>query len=80
MTYFRYLNLVYHNVNLDKLFCFDLTFVNKISQYTQKKNVCLKFYIIIPEYDDEVEYEAIYLISLNIVSNNFNLEVGQSRL
>lgn len=80
MEDFGYIDLIYPDVNLDELFCFDATLISKISQYTQKKNVCLKFYTISPEYDDEVEYEAIHLINLNIVTSSFNLEVGKNKL
>ena len=73
---YGYLDLIYPDTDLKKITCFDELLVKEVSRFAQKRSIYLKFYTISPEYHQNVEYQAFYMISIGHLSKNFQIEVG----
>ena len=73
---YGYLDLKYPNTDLREITYFDELLVKEISKFAQKRSIYLKFYTISPEYYQNVEYQAFYMISIGHLSKKFQMEVG----
>ena len=73
---YGYLDLIYPDIDLREIACFDELLVKEVSRFAQKRPIYLKFYTISPEYHQNVEYQAFYMISIGHLSKNFQMEVG----
>ena len=73
---YGYLDLVYPDIDLREIASLDDLLVKEVSRFAQKKPIYLKFYTISPEYYQNVEYQAFYMISVGHITKNFKMEVG----
>ena len=73
---YGYLDLIYPDTDLREIASLDELLVKEISKFAQKRPIYLKFYTISPEYHQNVEYQAFYMISVGHITKNFQLEVG----
>ena len=64
---YGYLNLLYPNLSLIELQRFPKDFKRAIKNFT-RNYVCLRFFSISPEKDDETIYEAIHLVKINNIT------------
>ncbi|KAK9186589.1 hypothetical protein WN944_017977 [Citrus x changshan-huyou] len=73
---YGYLDLIYPDIDLREIASLDELLVKEISKFAQKRPIYLKFYTISPEYHQNVEYQAFYMISVGHITKNFQLEIG----
>ena len=71
MAKYGYLDLIYPDIDLREIACFDELLVKEVSKFAQKGSIYLKFYTISPENHQNVEYQAFYMISIGHLSKNF---------
>ena len=73
---YGYLDLVYPDTDLREIASLDELLVKEVTKFAQKRSIYLKFYTISPEYHQNIEYQAFYMISVGHITKNFQLEVG----
>ena len=73
---YGYLDLVYPDIDLREIASLDDLLVKEVSRFAQKRPIYLKFYTISPEYYQNIEYQAFYMISVGHLTKNFKVEVG----
>ena len=73
---YGYLDLIYPDTDLREIASLDELLVKEVSKFAQKRPIYLKFYTISPEYQQNVEYQAFYMISVGHLTKNFQIEVG----
>lgn len=73
---YGYLDLVYPDIDFQEIISLDELLVKEVSRFAQKKPIYLKFYTISPEYHQNIEYQAFYMISVGHLTKKFKVEVG----
>ena len=73
---YGYLELVYPEIDLREIACFDELLVKEVSKFAQKRSIYIKFYTISLENHKNVEYQVFYMISIGHLSKNFQIAVG----
>ena len=68
---YGYLDLIYPDTDLREIAYFDELLVKEVSRFAQKRPIYLKFYTINPEYHQNIEYQAFYMISIGHLSKKF---------
>lgn len=68
---YGYLDLVYPNTDLREIASLDELLVREVSKFAQKRAIYQKFYTISPEYHQNVDYQAFYMISVGHITKNF---------
>ena len=73
---YGYLDLIYPDTDLREIVSLYELLVKEVSKFAQKRSIYLKFYTISPEYHQNVEYQAFYMISVGHLTKNFQVEIG----